>query len=78
VINVRGADDMDMYINGVKDNAATYDGDATTIVYGVDSPTGLIGNAFGGQYFAGKMDDFRVYNRVLTPTEISGLYNYHP
>lgn len=78
VINVRGSGDMDMYINGVKDNAATYDGSASSIVYGSGNPYGLIGNAFGGQYFAGKMDDFRVYNRVLTPNEISGIYNYHP
>ena len=78
VINVRGQDDMDMYINGVKDANAEYDGSASTIQYAFTNPIGLIGTAFGGQYFAGKMDDFRVYNRVLTATEISGLYNYHP
>ena len=37
------------------------------------------GNANGTvyQYFNGKLDDFRFYNRVLTPPEINVLYNYN-
>jgi hypothetical protein len=27
-------------------------------------------------YFTGNIDDFRVYKRVLTPTEVSTLYSY--
>ena len=29
----------------------------------------------GNQFFTGQMDDFRLYNRVLTPPEVSVLYN---
>ena len=37
------------------------------------------GNANGTvyQYFNGKLDDFRFYNRVLSPPEINVLYNYN-
>ncbi|MBL0134296.1 MAG: LamG domain-containing protein [Chitinophagaceae bacterium] len=78
VINARGANDMDLYINGVKDNSAVYDGDATQISYSGPSPIGLIGAAFSGQNFNGKIDDFRAYNRTLTPTEVAALYSFHP
>jgi len=78
VINVRGANDMDLYINGVKDNSAAYDGSATTIAYSFANPTSVIGTAYGNQNFNGKIDDFRVYSRVLTVTEVSNLYNFQP
>jgi Concanavalin A-like lectin/glucanases superfamily len=78
VVNVRGAGDMDLYINGVKDTEATYNGNATTIAYGSSTPTGNLGSGFGGQYFSGKVDDFRAYNRALTPSEITALKNFQP
>jgi hypothetical protein len=78
VINVRGANDMDLYINGARDNSAAYDGSATAIVYSFANPASVIGSAFGNQNFSGKIDDFRVYNRVLSATEVSSLYNFQP
>jgi hypothetical protein len=78
VVNVRGANDMDLYINGTKDNNAVYDGSATTIAYSNDNPFGLIGAAFAGQFYGGKIDDFRVYSRVLTPVEITSLNGFQP
>jgi hypothetical protein len=78
VRNVRGANDMDLYINGVRDNSAAYDGSATTINYSGPNPMGMIGTAFSSQYFNGKIDDFRTYNRVLSATEISSLYSFQP
>jgi hypothetical protein len=35
-------------------------------------PLKLGGNAIWGEWFAGLMDDVRIYNRALTPTEIQG------
>lgn len=78
VINVRGAADMDLYVDGVKDSEATYDGGATSIVYSSNAPIGLLGSAFSGQYFSGSVDDFRAYKRVLTPTEVAALKNFQP
>jgi hypothetical protein len=42
------------------------------IGYGIGSANGTV-----YQYFNGKLDDFRVYNRVLSPPEINVLYNYN-
>ncbi len=44
---------------------------ATTDNYDVDH---IIPAAWGG-YFIGKLDDIRLYNRVLTPAEVSSIYN---
>lgn len=37
--------------------------------------TGLVIGNYNTTYFNGKLDDVRVYNRVLTPNEIQTLYN---
>lgn len=70
--------------------AATYDGSSTGIYIDgvkVASRTGLSGSIsdntnplrFGGTgSFDGKVDDFRVYNRALSPSEVSQLYNFAP
>ena len=42
------------------------------IGYGIGDVSGM-----AYQYFNGKLDDFRVYNRVLSPPEINVLYNYN-
>ena len=42
------------------------------IGYGIGDVSGTV-----YQYFNGKLDDFRVYNRVLSPPEINVLYNYN-
>jgi hypothetical protein len=38
-------------------------------------PLRIGGNAPWGEYFAGQIDDVRVYNRALTPTEIQADMN---
>ncbi|MBL7742201.1 MAG: LamG domain-containing protein [Chitinophagaceae bacterium] len=78
VINVRGANDMDLYINGAKDNSASYDGSATSIAYSSPNPSSVIGSAFENQNFNGRIDDLRIYNRVLTATEVNSLYSFQP
>jgi Concanavalin A-like lectin/glucanases superfamily len=79
VINVRGANDMDFYINGAKNNEATYSGSASTMVYNTINTGGVIGLYPGASSsFAGLMDDYRIYTKALSPTEISTLYNFQP
>ena len=34
---------MDVYVNGVKDNAASYSGSATSMVYDSNNATGVLG-----------------------------------
>jgi hypothetical protein len=77
-INATGANNMELYINGVKDNTAVYSGSATSIVYQFANPTATIGMGFNNQLFNGSLDDFRLYSRLLTATEIASLYNFTP
>lgn len=79
VINVRGADDMDFYINGVKNSNYVYSGSAETMVYHPTHTGGVIGVYPGGSSnFDGLMDDYRIYKKVLSQTEVSNLYNFQP
>lgn len=75
VVVVRGYNDMDMYINGSKISNTIYSGSANTISY---SGGGTIGMYLGNGKYKGKMDDYRVYNKVLSQTEVSKLYNFTP
>lgn len=34
-----------------------------------------IGRRISSPYFTGSLDDFRIYNRILTPSEVTVLYN---
>jgi len=38
-------------------------------------PLRIGGNAIWGEFFAGRIDDVRVYNRALTATEITAGMN---
>lgn len=79
VINVRGANDMDFYINGVKNINCSYSGSATTMVYNPTYPGGFIGIFPGASStYEGLMDDYRIYTKVLSQTEVSALYNFQP
>lgn len=63
-----------LYIDGVYmgfNSSATYLGNVTY----TNSMLGYTGS--GSTYYNGKIDDFRYYNRVLTPPEISVLYRYN-
>ncbi|MEO0898175.1 MAG: LamG-like jellyroll fold domain-containing protein [Bacteroidota bacterium] len=74
---IRGATDMDIYVNGRPDCNAAYSGTGGNLNY-VDAP-GVAGLAdrtsqSGGlDYFTGKMDEIRLYNRALTLSEIQDL-----
>jgi hypothetical protein len=39
------------------------------------SPLRIGGNAIWGEYFAGQIDEVRIYNRALNQTEIQGDMN---
>jgi hypothetical protein len=73
VFSRRGAD-YSIYINGSLVSSGKWDN--TTIT---------IGNAFRGlggdntsEYFDGLLDDVRIYNRALSPPEVSRLYDWAP
>ena len=60
----------EIYINGLLDGAATF---ATN--RSADLTAVKIGSWETSRYFSGKTDDFRVYDRALTASEIQQIYN---
>ena len=66
---------MEVFVNNVSDGVKTSGVPASMyastapLSIGWDSPNGV-----STEYFSGSMDDVRIYNRVLTAGEISGLY----
>ena len=58
------------YLNGVQVNSigslGTYSGNIANLTFGV---------GFAARYFPGSMDEVRIWNRPLSATEISNLYN---
>lgn len=86
-----GAGHMKFYINGelVKDwdnvpDAAinNISAEPVNLTFGQDLPTAIYSDddqspyyVNWGGYFKGKMDDIRMYNRVLSDNEVSSIYN---
>ena len=63
---------MDLYLNGQNDNGSYY-GSGGPLAYSTNS---CIGSRTGSEhFFHGQIDDVRIYNRALTPTEIETLAN---
>jgi hypothetical protein len=86
-----GGAHMIFYINGVMvqdwdnvldANITNISTEAVGLVFGQDLPTSVYSTddtspyfvEWGG-YFKGKLDDIRLYNRVLAGTEVSSIYN---
>lgn len=72
---MRGATDMDIYINCVNDGG-TYSGSGGSIAY--TGTPGILGRSDGdmyapARYFLGSLDDFRYWNRALSAAEILSL-----
>jgi glucose/arabinose dehydrogenase/PKD repeat protein len=67
-----------VYINGVQDpvtgsHSATYNFSSCPLLIGADADSGCTGLLNG--YFAGRIDEVRIYNRALTATEIQSDMN---
>lgn len=58
-----------LYVNGVLKSSSTTTGGGAT-----SNPI-VIGAQTTSRQLAGSLDDLRIYNRELSPTEIQGLYN---
>lgn len=61
-----------IFVNGIR-RTLTYNGVVPTSIFDGDKPF-LIGKA-ASEYFLGKMDDVRFYNRDLVLSEIQSIYN---
>lgn len=80
VVNFKGANDIEFYLNGTRNMDAYYDGSATDIVFADPENPGVMGVYGGGvpSDFGGLLDDYRIYKKALSQTEISALYSFAP
>ncbi|MCX6238706.1 MAG: family 16 glycosylhydrolase [Bacteroidia bacterium] len=72
IVFQKSGNTYNLYINGILD--ITLNGLISPINYNCGIRIGAIGDALI-EYFHGKLDDIRIYNRVLTDTEIQQLYH---
>ncbi len=66
---------LDIYVNGVLDNGLMGGTVLVPAAQVVPNINVNIGRRSNGYYFQGVIDDVRVYNRALTPAEISQITN---
>src|SRR5690606_31486064 len=59
------------YVNGAEVYSAT--GESGTNAFFASGNTQLGDSNFGTRFWQGKIDDFRIYNRELSPEEVRGL-----
>jgi hypothetical protein len=64
-----------LYINGVLDNTVTGDFSLPDDVTVTATTIGSWLGSGGGQYFNGRIDEFRVWNVALTPEQVNGTKN---
>ena len=73
----RGGNTLTVYVNGVSVGTATetaaFSWSTCPFLIGVDADSGCTGQLNG--QFAGQLDEFRLYNRALSPTEIQAAMN---
>src|SRR3990167_2456079 len=63
------------YLKGYKDGVFIGQTDISTLG-SVSSSNSLRLNGYGPSYWGGLIDDVRIYNRALTPSEVEGLYKF--
>ncbi|MBC7411659.1 MAG: T9SS type A sorting domain-containing protein [Bacteroidia bacterium] len=75
LVVTRNTNTIKTYVNNVfVDSIVVQSGDVA--YYGSGALSATVGLRFSGDYpFHGKIDDLRLYNRSVTPYEISALYN---
>jgi hypothetical protein len=70
VWTIDGSTNAFLYVDGQK---ATFESSSTGVLFNTQSGPLFIGAA-GGRYFTGCLDDVRIYNRALSPSEVAQLY----
>ncbi|MHC4888173.1 MAG: LamG domain-containing protein [Planctomycetota bacterium] len=70
---VRGATNMDLYING-QDVGGAYSGSGGAMVHNANRAVIGVFSRYGPDYFNGRIDEVAVYNRALTAEEVWQLY----
>lgn len=82
-LTVNGSQRISVYLNGVEvynSLLLSYRDDFNSVGFRTngDNAVGLLGGRYPYPLTNGKMDDFRLYRRALSPAEIKLLYEYEP
>jgi hypothetical protein len=76
VTSTRSGSQLQLYVNGIPDGSdtegATIDYEGCDALFGTDSDVGCTQNL--GNWFNGTIDEIRIWNRSLTPSEINQTY----
>ncbi|MBI2595346.1 four helix bundle protein [Candidatus Daviesbacteria bacterium] len=73
VVGTYDGKEVRIFVNGVLEESSS----TTTSVVN-DTNALRIGSTSGGFNFQGRVDEVRVYNRAISPAEVSQLYNFAP
>jgi hypothetical protein len=65
-----------IYVNGVSSGPSLFNNPYPNAPSVNNQPLAFGSNGAGGDWFGGLMDNLRIYNRVLSPTEVSEIYTY--
>jgi hypothetical protein len=76
VVSFRGTNTSGIFLNGVYFAWETLPTTATAFRSGGTFQIGSLVQAPGGNTFSGLIDDFRIYNRALSNSEVKALYDY--
>ena len=68
-------DRVQLFINGKVDSTFQTGNFSTLRVTTHDLTFGRLGSSNGAEYFHGKLDDIRIYDRALSAAEVQALYN---
>jgi len=72
---VPNATDNEIYINGSKQTLTACLYSTTNSMFATTNATIGNWNRLGAYYYGGKLDDFRIYNRNLSESEVANIYN---
>jgi hypothetical protein len=71
------AERVKLYINGVQKDL-TFTGTIPSTTADLGSNNLMLGSGASSDYFAGKLDEVRIYDRAITAEEVAKLYQYAP
>jgi hypothetical protein len=72
IVYMRNKNSISLYLNGILQGSISYTGNYQI---NTDLIIGKLWKIWDGNYFNGSIDDIRIYNRVLSETEVLALYN---
>jgi hypothetical protein len=74
IVGTYDGTDLKVYVNGIEDNSTS----ASVIPENNTNNVHIGSTTAASSFFDGKIDDVRIYNRALTATDVTSLYEHAP